>query len=649
MNFQINNPLKHIQMPQLLNFICTLITVFILNAAVTAQEQTLNDENISPIIGKWEGNLVVNESKSIGILWYFEKSDQGKLVGFMGPASKGVATLPMQNIVVTDSTISYTIHSEGSYSGEISVSGITGTWTSSSGKQLVLYMARTLTKEQLSERFEKTEGANDIHQSIKLGDVEAVKAFLDKGNDINKLYGKGQTLLFDAIKGDRSYKVANYLLERGADVNLDTDGLTPLMYAVAYQNLTIAKALINHKADLNYVSEENQSAVLFAIKGRNPEALQLLIDHGADPNIKIEGDYSAIDLAKEENIREILEVLNIPYVGISDGPYVFQSKDGYSVQRIIKGESFVKNISTKNSQIIEYNGGKATLWDNTPVEVENLEYHGDFKLGAISDIHGQFDVFIDLLKNNNIIDQQGKWAFGNGHFVVAGDIFDRGPQVTEVLWFLYDLEKQAENNGGKLHVLLGNHDVMVLNGNLRSVHPKYTETAKILDKPFNSLFNKGTVLGDWLRTRPVLLNINGILFTHGGLHPDFANKGMSMKDINLEFKKQLIESELSEKRNELGNFLHKGHGPIYYRGYFQGELATDEQIDELLNYFQITNIVVGHTTHRQIETRYNGKVIVIDANMKSGNAGEILFWQSGEFVRGTLTGEKLPLETEVNK
>ena len=643
MNLQISNPLKHIQMPQLLNFICTLITLFILNVTVTAQEQTLNDNNISPIIGKWEGNLVVNETKSVGILWRFEKSDQGKLIGFMGPASKGVATLPMQNIVVTDSTINYSIHSEGSYSGQISESKITGTWTSGSGKQLVLYMQRELTKAQLSERFEKTEGAKDIHQSIKLGDVEAVKVFLDKGNDINKLYGKGQTLLFDAIKGDRSNKVAQYLLERGADVNLVTDGITPLMYAVAYQNLTIAEALINHKADINFVSKEKQSAVFFAIKGRNPEALQLLIDNDADPSIKLQGDYSAIDLAKEENIREILEVLNIPYVGISDGPYVSQFKDGYSIQRILKGESFVKNINTKDSQIIEYNGGKATLWNNTPVEVENLEYHGDFKLGAISDIHGQFDTFIELLKNNEVINQQGKWAFGNGHFVVAGDIFDRGPQVTEVLWFLYDLEKQAENNGGKLHVLLGNHDVMVLNGNLRSVHPKYTETAKILNKPFNSLFNKGTVLGDWLRTRPVLLNINGILFTHGGLHPDLVAKDLDINQINKTFKQQLIESELEQDRNELGNFLHKGHGPIYYRGYFQGELATEEQIDELLKHFKITNIVVGHTTHRQIETRYKGKVIVIDANMKSGNAGEILFWESGEFVRGNLTGKKLAL------
>ncbi len=99
-----------------------------------------------------------------------------------------------------------------------------------------------------------------------------------------------------------------------------------------------------------------------------------------------------------------------------------------------------------------------------------------------------------------------------------------------------------------------------------------------------------------------------------------------------------------EKRNELGDFLHRANGPIYYRGYFQGELATDGQIDELLKHFKITTIVVGHTTHKEIEMHYDGKVIVIDANMKSGTMGEILLWQDGVFTRGNLLGEELPLK-----
>jgi len=518
-------------MPQLLIFICSVITLFILNATITVQEQTLNDENINPIIGKWEGNLVVNKSKSIGILWRFKKSDQGKLVGFMGPASKGVATLPIQNIVVTDSTISYTIDSEGSYSGKISVSGITGTWNSGRGKQLVLYKARTLTKEQLRKQFTNANGNTgkiDIGQSIKLGDIAAVKTFLKEGNDINKTDVKGFTLLFYAIKNDRTNEVAKYLLEEGANPNLDSNNMSPLMYAVGYRNYTILKELISYKADLNYVSDKKESVLMYAIGGRDKEALQILLEQGTDPDMIIYDNNSAKDLAKEENDKDILEVLNMPYEGLSDGPYIIKTKTGQTAVWVYKDIKYSQKIDATIAQTIEHNGLSASLWGKAPVEVTQLAYQGDFKIAAVSDIHGQYDIFIDLLKKNDIIDQHGKWNFGTGHFVVAGDMFDRGSQVTEVLWFLYDLEKQAENNGGKLHVLLGYHDVMVLNGNLRSVHPKYLESGKILDQPFNTLFANGSVLGDWLRTRPVLVKINNILFTHGGLHPDFANKGLSM-------------------------------------------------------------------------------------------------------------------------
>jgi hypothetical protein len=557
----------------------------------------------------------------------------------------------MQNIVITDTTLGFTIHSEGSYSGQISTTEIMGTWSSKSGKQLALHMARELTKQQISKRFNTTKtgkNSNDIHQNIKLGDVEAVKAFLDKGNDINKSYDKGYTLLFYAIKNDRTHKVATYLLNRGADSNLDSDGITPLMYAVAYRNYTIIKELIDHKAELNYVSSKKQTALVFAIKGRDKEALQILINHGADPDIKIHDEYTAIDLAKEDNIRDILDVLKLSYEEPSDGPYVTESKTERSAVWISKGKKYTQKISNKTPQIIEYKGMKATLWAGNPAEVEKLEYTGKFKIAAISDIHGQYKVFIQLLQRNGIIDKDKKWNFGNGHFVVTGDIFDRGPHVTEVLWFLYDLEKQAEKSGGKLHVLLGNHDVMVLNGNLRSVHPKYEDIANVMNKPLEFLFAKGSVLGDWLRTRSVLVKINNLLFTHGGFHPDLVSKGLSIDQINKEFKQQLVVSELPEARNDLGNYLHRNNGPIYYRGYFQGELATTKQIDQLLKHFKVTHIIVGHTTHRQIETRYQGKVIVIDANMKSGTTGEILLWESGEFVRGTLSGEKLPMLPEEN-
>lgn len=619
-------------------FVFKIVLLFVFNC-INAQGQNATNQQ-SSILGNWEGGIVITKDKSAAIIWRFELSNKGELIGFMGPASKGIATLPMSALQVKASTLSFSIESQGSYSGQLSKKGITGIWSSKSGRKMTHNMARVSLKKQVASATT----TNDIHASIKAGSIEQVKTFLEKGNDINQVYSKGYTLLLYAIKKDRTNTISTYLLEQGANPNLGVEGISPLMLAVAYRNYTVVKKLAQHKADLNYVNEGSETALVFAIKERNEKAVQLLLDLGANPKQQIHDNYTAIDLAKEENIREILEVLNIPYEGVSDGPYVLESKTGRTAVWIHKGKKHVQKISNKKSQTITCKGNKTKLWKKKPTETTQLEYNGAFKVGAISDIHGQYNTFIKLLKNNGVINKKGKWNFGNGHFVIVGDIFDRGPAVTEVLWFLYDLEKQAEKKGGKLHVLLGNHDVMVLNGNLRAVHPKYKEVATILNQPFNALFNKGSVLGDWLRTRPVLVKINGMLFTHGGLHPDLVSKNVSLTQINTEFKQQLVESELSTKRNEIGTYLHKGHGPIYYRGYFQGERATDSQIDQLLKHFKLTNIIVGHTTHRQIETRYNGKVIVVDANMKSGAMGEILFWETGKFYRGNMLGKKLSLE-----
>ncbi|MFT5437227.1 MAG: hypothetical protein ACI840_001880, partial [Ulvibacter sp.] len=242
-------------MPQLINFMCSLVTLFIFNSTISAQELPSNEKSILSIEGKWEGNIVINETKSIGILWNFKISNDSEVTGFMGPASKGVATIPMQELAINETTLSFSIHSQGSFSGLISETEINGTWSSESGKQLVLYMARELTQEQLSKRYTKSSTRDniDIQQEIALGNVEAVKTFLSEGNTIDALYGDGTPLLFTAIKKDRTHKIAAYLLEKGANPNLVTDDLTPLMYAVAYQNHTMVKELIVHKADVNFI------------------------------------------------------------------------------------------------------------------------------------------------------------------------------------------------------------------------------------------------------------------------------------------------------------------------------------------------------------------------------------------------------------
>lgn len=597
-----------------------------------AQEQVSQDITKTQLIGNWKGEIV-GETRSIAIIWRFEESTSGELIGFMGPASRDVATLPMQDLKITNTTITFGIQSQGYFSGTVSSAKVTGIWGNGKGKEATMEMLRKTTDPGALGT------TNDIHKNIAQGNIQAVKTFVAEGNDINKEYSNEYPLLFHAIKQGANNTIATYLLEHGANPNLDFYGITPLIFAITYRNYPLIKALIAHQAKVNYVSSERQNALLVAIENRNVKAISLLLAHGADPSVKIYDDLTIADFAKNDHQKEVLEALGLPYEGITDGPYII----GDEAVWICKGKEHRKRLRKKGAQVIKHCGKSTTIRPFVPSGNSTLEHNGNFAIAAASDIHGQHALFIKLLKRSAIIDQKGKWSFGTGHFVVTGDIFDRGAQVMETLWFLYDLEKQATKHGGKLHVLLGNHDVMVLNGNLRSVHPKYLETAKQLEKPYHTLFSKGSILGDWLRDRPVLTKINGILFTHGGFHPDLADKGISLEKINREFKQQLIENELTETRNDLGKYLHENDGPIYYRGYFRDGGATAKEIDRLLNHFQATTIVVGHTTQRHIETRYQGKVIAIDANMKSGKTGELLLWESGKFTRATLSGEKLPL------
>ena len=77
------------------------------------------------------------------------------------------------------------------------------------------------------------------------------------------------------------------------------------------------------------------------------------------------------------------------------------------------------------------------------------------------------------------------WTFGNGHLVLVGDFVDRGFSTTQVLWFIYKLEQEAEKQGGYVHYILGNHELKNMQGNYESASLKYFHVAAILEKQQN--------------------------------------------------------------------------------------------------------------------------------------------------------------------
>ncbi len=337
---------------------------------------------------------------------------------------------------------------------------------------------------------------------------------------------------------------------------------------------------------------------------------------------------------------------NLEDLVVSDGPYVDITETGILVKWICNNQTH--NLSLSNAQL-PYQFSECGLSANigkTQFEQSPVEYSGDFPIAVVSDVHGQHDLFMTLLKNNGVIDNNNHWTFGNGRFVITGDIFDRGPKVMETLWFLYHLEQEAAETGGQVLYILGNHEEMVLNGDLRYLNPKYFKVAELFETSYPELFSKNSLLGQWLRSKPVVIKVNDSIFLHGGVHPELAENKVSLQTINYEFKNAMNKRNNKEELSKEELYWLKPHGPIWYRGYFRNLTeGYEKQVDKLLDFYIINQIGVGHTSVEKIESHFNGKIFAVDASMKNGLYGELLFIEDSGIYAGTLNGKRIKLKS----
>ncbi len=270
-------------------------------------------------------------------------------------------------------------------------------------------------------------------------------------------------------------------------------------------------------------------------------------------------------------------------IATSDGPYASYraGKPGLDVSWVCKGKTVKQAIANAAGAVIKPACGfpkQITIRDASPTLPVAVKFTAR-KLVALSDVHGQFDTMVKLLQANGIIDDDMKWSFGDGHMVMVGDMLDRGPQVTEVLWLLYALEAEAAAAGGALHVLLGNHETMVFYDDLRYIHPKYAAVAKQLNDTYPGLFSEQTVLGRWLRSKPMLLQVNDMLFVHGGLSPEFAALNMTAQETNEAFRTTLGLPRDAIRAAQPAALLYGARGPIWYRGYFNDPKIDSTNLD----------------------------------------------------------------------
>lgn len=334
-----------------------------------------------------------------------------------------------------------------------------------------------------------------------------------------------------------------------------------------------------------------------------------------------------------------------PTYNYNDGPYIQVKGDSIQTLWIENGELNELTIPLALPYHFESEVLPAvTINVVSPEENPFERYVGVKKFVALSDIHGQHHILIELLKKHKVIDSAEAWIYGDGHLVIVGDVMDRGPQVTESLWFLYKLEKEAATAGGKVHTLLGNHELMVMHGDIGYINPKYRYTTGITQKLYPDFFNDQTVLGQWLRSKNITTVINGFGFVHGGFSKKVIEKEKSLSTLNDMFKTQIVPGgEITNKSNGLLSMLYFDNGPLWYRGYANPEGFDEATADSILAALDIESIVVGHTSMPKIVSVHDDKILLVDSSIKFGKTGELLIYDNDSLFRGMIDGVRLPI------
>jgi hypothetical protein len=283
------------------------------------------------------------------------------------------------------------------------------------------------------------------------------------------------------------------------------------------------------------------------------------------------------------------------------------------------------------------------------------------RIVAVGDVHGAYDKFTGILRAAGIIDGRERWTGGRAVLVQTGDVLDRGADSRKALDLLRRLERDATRAGGRVHALLGNHEVMRMIGDWRYVSEgeyaafRTADSADLRERAYQAVladaakrapaespprddaafreqfmkevplgflemraaFSAAGEYGRWLRGHDVVVKINDILFVHGGL--TLAAASMGCDGLNETVRREVAGNPTPEAVPSM--LAASEMGPLWYRGLAeQPEPALAGEVTAMLAKLGARAIVIGHTVTRdgRISPRFDGRVVQIDTGMLDG-------------------------------
>ena len=296
---------------------------------------------------------------------------------------------------------------------------------------------------------------------------------------------------------------------------------------------------------------------------------------------------------------------------------------------------------------------------------------------AVGDLHGDFQAWTTIARAAGIIDAAGHWSGGKTTLVQLGDITDRGPDSLQIIRNLQQLQAEAPRAGGKVVVVLGNHEAMNLLGDNRYVSageyasyaddrsparreqlymanrqqleaaarkadpkslPSQVRDAFLAQHPLGWVEHRAAwspkgELGRWATSNPAIARVGDTLFVHGGLSREYA--GASIDAIN-----RRVAIAMATADDQPTSVLNDPLGPLWYRGLVTRDpdaeavrasarvlaplLTAEQELGEVLSAYGADRLVVGHTPDpKGIQILYDGRLARIDTGISRAYGGTL--------------------------
>jgi len=263
---------------------------------------------------------------------------------------------------------------------------------------------------------------------------------------------------------------------------------------------------------------------------------------------------------------------------------------------------------------------------------------------VIGDLHGDWNMTIKSLKIGKVIDNNNNWIGGDTVVVQVGDQIDRCrfsgtscalPQSTpddeasdlKILNYFTKLHDQAQKKGGAVYSIIGNHELMNVNGDMRYVSYENIKDFNNYKKPDNTIiedgmearkwaFSPGNPIANFLGcTRQLSLIIGSNLFVHAGVLPKIAQK-YGVEEMN-----QVMSLFLWDKLNNQYDYKElldsSDYSPLWNR-VFGSKMQSTESCHHLMNplkeIYKVDRMFIGHTPQvaTGISNTCEGKVWLTD-------------------------------------